>query len=271
MARIVIIQHQKEASRCHGYSLQMLINRWKEAGHRIAVMAVTEDLQDADLAIMHVNLSHVPQACAEVARKRYPRVVNIGALDIRKRNVSRNLLARDDDWPGPVIAKSDFNCGGVPEWVSWKRAKNMGHETGAPPVRFLDYAVYRRLDLVPEEAWSIPEVVVERFLPERVPKGFCLRTWIFFGDHERCRRFLSPKALVKGADYLGFQCSEVPEFLRAERERLGFEYGKFDFVMHEGKAILLDANKTPGIPPEPLTKLRDAYANLAGGLDAMLK
>ena len=30
------------------------------------------------------------------------------------------------------------------------------------------------------------------------------------------------------------------------RRDLGFDYGKFDYVIHEGRAILLDANSTPG-------------------------
>ena len=29
-------------------------------------------------------------------------------------------------------------------------------------------------------------------------------------------------------------------------KRMKFDYGKFDYVMHEGKPVLLDANKTPG-------------------------
>jgi hypothetical protein len=35
---------------------------------------------------------------------------------------------------------------------------------------------------------------------------------------------------------------EIPELAK----RMGFDFGKFDYVMHEGKPVLLDANKTPG-------------------------
>jgi hypothetical protein len=30
------------------------------------------------------------------------------------------------------------------------------------------------------------------------------------------------------------------------RKRLNFDYGKFDYVVHDGQPVLLDANKTTG-------------------------
>ena len=62
----------------------------------------------------------------------------------------------------------------------------------------------------------------------------------------------------------------MPDERRAERERLGFDYGKFDFVVREGKAILLDANKTPGSPP-PSPEIDASNADLARGLHSMLR
>jgi hypothetical protein len=62
----------------------------------------------------------------------------------------------------------------------------------------------------------------------------------------------------------------VPEALRAERARLGFDYGKFDFVVVDGEAVLLDANRTPSAPP-PSAAMDRSNAHLAGGLDAWLE
>jgi hypothetical protein len=56
----------------------------------------------------------------------------------------------------------------------------------------------------------------------------------------------------------------VPDDLRETRRRLGFDYGKWDFVLHEGRAVLIDANKTPGRPPNPAGRrdlLVRAYAD----------
>jgi hypothetical protein len=58
---------------------------------------------------------------------------------------------------------------------------------------------------------------------------------------------------------------DVPESLRAERERLGFDFGKFDFVYHDGKAILLDANKTPVMARS--TEITPRLLHLADGLN----
>ena len=32
----------------------------------------------------------------------------------------------------------------------------------------------------------------------------------------------------------------IPDEIRAARKRFGFEYGKFDFVLHRGVPVLLD-------------------------------
>jgi hypothetical protein len=62
----------------------------------------------------------------------------------------------------------------------------------------------------------------------------------------------------------------VPDEIRAERERMGFDYGKFDFVVNDGKAVLFDANRTPHAPP-PGPELAAANAELARGLEAIIR
>jgi hypothetical protein len=262
--------HELENLGTRGFAIQLLIDEWKKTGNHVVLGLGTDALPDADLAILHVNLSLVPEIYAEAARV-YPVVVNLGALDIRKRSVSRNILTKEDDWGGPVIVKTDENCGGVPEWIAWRRRVDLGLPAGAEPKPLIKYRLYRHKDRVPDFVWTEPRRIVERFLPETDGDSFYLRTWIFFGDRERCRRFTSKKPLIKGSDYLAFQDAPVPEMLREERKRLGFDYGKFDFVIHAGQPVLLDVNKTPGIPPRSRPQLREAYAQLAGGIDPLLK
>jgi hypothetical protein len=62
----------------------------------------------------------------------------------------------------------------------------------------------------------------------------------------------------------------VPDELRQRRHELGFNYGKFDFVLHQGKAILLDANKTPGRPRNLMNLLAEGADNQADGFEGML-
>ena len=110
---------------------------------------------------------------------------------------------------------------------------------------FTSYPIYASKAEVPDAIWRDQGLVVERFLPERDEKGYWVRFWIFLGDAERCNRICGPEPIVKGANMIALEPTTVPEELRAERERLGFDYGKFDFVVHDGQVVLLDANRTP--------------------------
>ena len=46
-----------------------------------------------------------------------------------------------------------------------------------------------------------------------------------------------------------------PEIVRL-RKAMKFDYGKFDYVIHEGQVLLLDANKTVGAPNLPAIPAR---------------
>ncbi|MEZ6002120.1 hypothetical protein [Hyphomonas sp.] len=63
--------------------------------------------------------------------------------------------------------------------------------------------------------------------------------------------------------------SDIPEELRVIREQMGFDYGKFDYVEHDGKAFLLDANKTPSYGHSDTTD-SPRVRSLAEGIEAYL-
>ena len=44
----------------------------------------------------------------------------------------------------------------------------------------------------------------------------------------------------------GYEEVEPHQEIVKWREAMKFDYGKFDYVVHDGKAVLLDANKTIG-------------------------
>ena len=62
---------------------------------------------------------------------------------------------------------------------------------------------------------------------------------------------------------------DVPPELQAWRERLGFDYGKFDYVVRDGVPILIDANRTPGAPDGHRTnpEIIRSMDRLATGID----
>ena len=125
---------------------------------------------------------------------------------------------------------------------------------------------------VPEGIWTTPGVIVEKFIPEEDARGTYLRVWTFFGGQERSSRYRANAPLIRFADYIDREPIAVPGEMRAIRARLGFDYGKFDYVKNAGRYFLLDANRTPGAPgafandPEVSVSLD----RLATGIEAFL-
>jgi hypothetical protein len=113
--------------------------------------------------------------------------------------------------------------------------------------------------------WGVPGLVVERFLPEREGPDYCVRVWTFFGDRERSVRWIAPDPIVKASNMTRREEVEVPEAIRAWRSRLGFDFGKFDYVRHGERWVLLDVNRTPTYPraaagQNPLDALSEGIA-----------
>ena len=262
---------QPKGPRPSPYLLFDVLEAWRVMGHEWAI-ATPDRPVEADAAFLHAVPTVVDAEHRQLADQ-YPGTINGATWDISKRRVSRNLLAADSGWTGPVIVKSDLNNFGKIEQLHNLRAAEAGEE---PPHRDLprstDYRLYARLDQVPQALWDDSGLVVEKFLPEQNDDGsYTLRTWVFLGGRERCTRLVGPNPVSKAAHVLHYEPAEVPDALRAERARLGFDYGKFDFVIHDGVPVLLDANRTPGNPRSLQEHVKKGAANLAEGLDELLR
>jgi hypothetical protein len=89
-------------------------------------------------------------------------------------------------------------------------------------------------------------LTASRELPEKEENLFFVRHYEFLGDRSTCTRLAAMGPIVK--DQTVIRVEEVdphPEIVQA-RKRLNFDYGKFDYVVHNGRPVLLDANKTTG-------------------------
>jgi hypothetical protein len=171
-----------------------------------------------------------------------------------------------------VIVKTELNARGAPEFYHNEVAALRGKPAPHPQVMSLrDYVLFDRAGDVPEQIWRDPQLVVEKFMPERDPRGFALRTWCFMGKRETCSCCISADPVVKGADVIAREMVAVPDELREVRTRLGFEYGKFDFVLHEGRPVLFDANFTPTVPENLSEELSLSAKELARGLLEMIE
>jgi hypothetical protein len=272
MATIVILEHALQGGVRLPYMVYEFAKRWQASGHRVIVHRGTEGAPEADLAILNVDLTVVPEAYRTLAA-RYPRVVNGRVFDISKRSYSESLVDRSSDWPGAVIVKTDANFGGRPEQLlrSVATLANASSDiVGGPVVE--EYPIYASLHEVPDFVWATAGLIVEKFLPEHDARGYYLRVWTFFGDREGSSRYRANVPVIKAQDILDREAAEVPAEIRAWRARLGFDFGKFDYVQNAGRFVLLDANRTPAFPPTLLANPRAATLldTLAGGLDAIL-
>ncbi len=257
--RIAILLHEKDNELTLSRSLVKDYSRyWQEDGHEVIYIFGTKQFIPADILLVHVDLTIVPDEYLEFA-KQYPVALNAGIKDIRKSVVCDLNLEKNDIWSGPVIVKSDFNCAGIPErrrfqapW--WMRKRAMGFlnslslKTLKIPKTSDDYQVYDNLAQVPAMLFRRPDLVVQKFLPEMDNGLYCVRTMIFIGNRIIGSRLKSRQPVVKGDATFEIEHGiEVhPDMLQLQHE-MGFDYGKFDYVEIDGKALLLDANKTIGI------------------------
>ncbi len=286
MARIAILVHRHDAFPRQNYWLRAISESWRSNGSELEIVYGPRARADADLAILHVDMTTVPGAYLDHA-SRYPRVINGQVHDISKRLISAQLLRRGDPHDGPVIIKMNRNAGGGPERILAKRgllrtgsfsafameAYGMARHWLRHGSRraFRNYPIFASAGEVPESVWNDPELVVERFLPERRGEYYCVRTWLFFGDRDRHAIFFSRTPVVKSTNVVDFErLSEVPQELQQLRKNLKFEFGKFDYAMVDGRVVLYDANRTPMIGAFPPERYLPIAQSLAGGIKSFL-
>lgn len=262
IARVAILIHEHEREPLDPrYIAGALAEAWRDMGLEVEIVRGLGRPVEADLWLPHVDLTVVPpdyrrhlDAC--------PRVVNRAVVDISKRHVSQQLVRPGDGYRGPVIVKSNANYGGRPERrllhgdrpPRWRRLRErvgrlrtglgLGFDA-ALPLDPRDYPIFDSVDALSPRVFSNPEVVVERFVPERDGELYVLRSFAFGGDAAYNVRMTSARPIVKAGDVIDRAEVPVPEQLHAVRARLGLDYGKLDYVCVDGRVHLLDVNRTP--------------------------
>ncbi len=272
MATIVIVEHLMQKDFGQPYLVYALAESWAADGHKVVVHHGTSEPPPGDLAFLNVDLTIVPPAYAALL-ERYPRVINGHTLDISKRSYSTQILTRDSDWAGPVIVKTDRNFGGRIDARLRKRALAAGLPPDIPAGPTMKrYALIASLANVPEKIWRTDGLIVEKFLPEKDARGYYMRVWVFLGEASRSFRMRADVPIIKSHHILEREPVAVPEEMREWRARLGFDFGKFDYVMYDDTPILIDANRTPGAPADYATnpEVAAGLKLLASGIDDFL-
>jgi hypothetical protein len=235
----VLFHERQSEERAVHYAVHYLAELWRAEGFDVVYLFGVGELVPADVVIVHVDLSVVPDEYLDFAR-RYPVAVNGELKDIRKSRYSTLRVPRDSDHDGRVIVKSNFNYAGVPERV-------LGLVEG--PVEFpaqTDYRVYDSVAAVPPHLFEDERLIVERFVPEYEDGRYHVRTLDLVGDRHTSLRLTADHHIVSDATSKGHEHVEPPAELFELRTRLGLDYGKFDYVVHDSTVTLLDVNKTVG-------------------------
>lgn len=277
--KIAILLHETDDyPKSNRHVIWALCDLWKKSGIEIEVLKGIEKHPGADLLIPHVDLTFMPEAYANFF-SHYPRVLNRNLRDISKRVISRNLVSRGDACDGPVIVKTNLNCGGAPETTmarlrgDAKKARSFfdifksGERKKIDRIESGQYEIFNSLKNVPEAVFTNDSLVVERFLPEYENGHYHVRIYLFIGSCGYCARlgstepFVKQKTIVTRAEVL------IPDEITKIRRELDIDFGKMDFVIHEGRVVLLDVNWAPGIikPPE---KMKTSALKLAPGIEA---
>jgi len=280
VARVLILVHRDGSLHEATYFLRAIAEVWRERGHEVIEQRSPGAHVPADIAFLHADVTRVPEDHAAFVR-RYPRAVNAGTVDISKRAISRSLVRRGDAYNGPVIVKTDANCGGMKDGVLLKRSpfrrtvRAVRNRLPWPLRARLatdDYRVFQSARDAPWPVWFNPDLVVERFLPEMRGDLYSLRTWVFLGDAETNSICYSRSPIVKSHTIIGREAvPDVPGELRAMRRELGFDFGKFDYAIVDGRVVLYDANRTPTLGDFPPEQYLPRVRLLADGLDSLLR
>ena len=282
-ASIAILTHQQQGLSPKSHLGYILRESWAPEGRRVVVHQGLKRPPPADLGFLHVDLTTVPESYRQLGAA-YPRCVNGAAPAIAKRRISRHLLGAEDAYDGPVLVKTDLNHAGVPERRlalasagRWRRLVERLRRALPPAwtgcLRDDRYLLFERRSQVPDWVWRAPGLVVERFLVERRGDLYAMHMWFFLGDRDAVGTSLASAPLVKGENTVQRlpPHEDVPESLRQRRRELGFDYGKFDYVIVEGEAVLFDASRTPHASRNGLSERgREICRRLAPGIDRFL-
>jgi hypothetical protein len=255
MNHVVILTHEHDEFDGTNYMLRGVCEAWRENGMNVTVLRGPGPYVGADAAILHVDLTVVPNPYIEFMRQ-YPIALNFAVKDISKRNISVNLVRRGDGYSGPVIVKTNRNFGGGREAETSQKSflrkyaraiRRRLHWSLRAELGIWEYPIYSSPAQVPWAVWHNPDLIVERLLCERRDEFYCTRSWVFLGDAEGNTLYYAKQPIIKSRVAVKSEPAQVPDELRQMRRKLGFDFGKFDYGIVEGRVVLYDANRTPTV------------------------
>ena len=257
------------------YAVDHYALRWKDAGHWVIYHIGPDDIPEADVLVLSIDLTIVPQVYVDLI-KQYPLVINGKILDISRRRFSKLIVSRNSSYSGPVIIKTDTNYGGLSEHQSLNHKDLSGYHSSNPLIFVikafriaqaigwkwkrdvfrrwvkvesmnpLKYPIFEDISSVPDGVWENNNLIVERFIDNSEGDLFYTNYCIYFGDKEIAGLLVSTSPIVKFENAVSDVETPIPDQMRDSREKLNIDYGRFDYVEAGGKYYLIDVKKTDG-------------------------
>jgi len=289
VARIVVLlhHHHKTKHQPRWIALDM-VDAWRAMGHEVTIQrGLRSGLRNrlrsgikAELLVPCVDLSVMPDPYVEYF-KGFENVVNRRVVDISKRSFSRLGIVEGDGYEGAVIVKTNLNFGGLPERAlarrGWRNKRIFRPFFGAQapepvhPDLSVDprnYSIFDSVRDLPDGTLTDPRFHVERFLPEMEGANYCARTYAFGGTSNFTTRTVATQPIVKATGVIERKVVDGCDEIRAVREELGFDFGKFDYTIVDGVPRLFDVNRTPtfGDNPDSAERHSKIAADFAMGI-----
>lgn len=272
--RIVVLHAASPFSLRDGYLLGLLVERWAALGAAVTDAIDPEPPGDADVLLVHADRTVVPDSVIALVGGRS--AVNGRALDIRKSRYLEHVVTGPDPDSGPVLVKTDLNHAGLPERLAgegfprtWpaRLIRAVRRRLGLPvEIRTkADYRVYDRSEDVPARRFADGSLV-QRFLPERRDGRYVLREYYFLGGREYLSVELGDEPILTSGTQVDSGPGTPPAEVRAIRDQLGLDYGKIDYGIVDGRAVIYDANKTLGLRSHPTPATYAIADHLAPGI-----
>ena len=248
-----MLHHRNRYAKLESYLIWYIAQEWNKMGFETEfISGIPPKNHEIDILVPHIDATRTPPKYIRFI-DRHAEVFNRKITDVSKRHISTNLVSKDSKDPGPVIVKTNANYGGLPEFYNQDIAGRIYNKIQAffrpGMIRHIhpgQYPVYDHISEVPSVVWNNKHLIVERFIPERSGELYCIRICHFLGDVVLNNKIYSTSKVIKGSNVTHVEPAEIPESLLQLRMRMGFDYGKFDYVIHQGELHILDANKTPG-------------------------
>ena len=247
-------------------------------GHSVVFRFGPGNQLEGDICLVHVDLTVVPDEYLEYA-SRYPKTINGSVRDIHKSAVSQAVLGENDPWDGPVIVKTDLNTGGWPETLAhsspaslvFHKAQRYLGLLGASRLRNTDYPVFPSAAEVPRELAEDSRLVIEKFIRPVDGGPYSVIFYKFLGDSFHCHQLWARMPVITGHDVVRRETVQPHPDIVRRRQELGLDFGKIDYCLLDGEAVMIDANKTPGRAASPPNEREiEEFDQRALGIDTFL-